>query len=892
MAQLVGKGRIALANDDVTEGLIKNPTKTRQAIRDEVNPLVSEALSDPELTTIITGVVDDRADTAVSAALETQLDPAVAQIIEDAYFQPGTADGLVTMPNGSQPGRLFGMRYSIDPSAIAAGTASFNGLAAITGPGADARAISVRFPTGTGGQWGNSLTPGFQRPTGGSAIVMPLIDVGTGDGVSRLRVGGLATTGVQSSMGGIVGCRIATNDVRFFRWVITSAGVYALTRWEGTSFSIGAFTTLCVTNVVPKANDLVDLGYARADGILSLSINGALVAFVQVADAVKTAHAAANFAGMWANGTLQDGAKLGGWQWLAWYDSPTGTVDRQLPSLGADGLLSSLVRLAPETKRSIIGPVFDIRDYGAKCDGIYLTDVNTYAGQAYVQSPTYAFTSADIGKRVAVMGAGPVLANKNDGVWIGTVLSLSGSSAVLDSNATTSATGLRAIFGTPDDQAIFRAQEAAVSLSSFSKGGTVYFPAARSIVTLPLKVKNYVSWGGASRERSWVHVIQDTGGLPYVAGESDWLTCAGRTADDPLIGADFHDFGINAEAHIHTGGYGSAIKPLNIYYVQRCSIYNMNVWNTPATAIPFDHSFDQCSIHDNVILYPGRLAPSGVGPGGSGIGAGTKATGATEPTLIFNNTIIGRQSATNITNGHNGIFTEGQTGANPDLGTPGYRIVNNVIIGFYFGISDAGSNGTLISGNLVVGCSRGMRVSVTTLPDSYPGLNTTIVNNIIMGCTGPGENDGVGLTISTAKLADFPNVRRNLHLIIQGNQIIDNKSYGIAITASWVDIEGLMITGNQILRNGKSGVWLRTSDGAKIKELMLKDNIIASNGKRGIVGDRAAILVAVGAVLIGGYLQSRRGIFDLADTPTQLDTVVTTGATLTNVEKDPVPVLW
>ncbi|MFP3423017.1 hypothetical protein R0K19_26995, partial [Bacillus sp. SIMBA_161] len=78
----------------------------------------------------------------------------------------------------------------------------------------------------------------------------------------------------------------------------------------------------------------------------------------------------------------------------------------------------------------------------------YLTDVTTFAGQAFVQSASYVFTNADIGKRVAVMGAGPVIANANDGVWMGTIVGLSGNSARLDVPATVSASGLRCIFGT------------------------------------------------------------------------------------------------------------------------------------------------------------------------------------------------------------------------------------------------------------------------------------------------------------------------------------------------------------------------------------------------------------------------------------------------------------
>lgn len=865
-------GPVAAVSDTQNADVIREPSsKQYKAISDIFAPLFASALAaDPEL----------------QAALLSGSAAAVAAVVA-GYFQPGTQTGLVTFPNGSEPGTVTGTRYAIDPAAINAGTASFHGLPLTTGTGT----VSVRLPNGTGGTWGNSLTPGFQRATAGSAIVMALTDVGTGEGVSRVRIGGLAPAGTQSAMGGIVAAQFNTNDVKFFRWVIGTGGNYGLSRWLGTSLSSGSFSALSSTNVIARVDDLVDLQLDRANRLLILKVNGSVISVVELSAAVVAGHATASFAGMWMNGTANAAAKLGGWQWIATYSSGTGTVNRQIPSVGADLVLPTSLQLSPSQKRQVLGPVFNIKDYDAKCDGIVLNDVNTFAGQDLVQSPSYTFTTADIGKRCYVVGAGPVVANANDGVWIGTIRAISGSSAQLDTLATTTTTGRRCGFGTLDDVAYIKAQNAAAAAG----GGTVFIPAGRSFVSLPLPVKNYVSWAGVDRELSWVHVVQDSNGSPIVAGECDWLTCAGRDTNTPLIGAKFHDFGIEAEAHIHSAGYGAGIKPLNIYLVQRCSIERMNVWNTPATAVPFDHSYDQCVIRDNVILYPGRLAPSGIGPGGSGIGAGTKGIGSTEPTLIENNVVIGRQSATTVTAGHNGIFTEGQTGADPDLGVPGYRIVNNVIIGCYYGISDTGSTGTVISGNHVIRCSRGIRLSVTTLPYSYPGLSTIVANNLIRECTGPGATDGVGITIYTAELSAFPSVREYLHTIIQGNQIIDNKSWGISISGSFVNIAGVMLRGNQILRNGRSGLRLASGNGSKLKQISAKDNIIASNGRAAVAGDQAGILVAPGTVLEGGYLQSRIGIFDITPAPlapTQLDAVITTGATLTNVEKDPAAVLW
>lgn len=529
----------------------------------------------------------------------------------------------------------------------------------------------------------------------------------------------------------------------------------------------------------------------------------------------------------------------------------------------------------------------DIRDYGAKMDGILLTNAVTTAGQPTVSSASRAFVTADIGKTIAVMGAGPVVANANDGVWISTIVSVASGVATLASNATSSGTGLRCIFGTPDDAAFSAAQDAAATTSGIAfgmSGGTVYIPPGRTIATIPLNVKNFVSWRGEGREVSWVHSIQDRAGNSSTAGTSDWLTCAGRTESTPLIGAQFSDFGIEAEAHIHTAGYGSAVKPLNIYYVQRCSIRDMNVWNFPATAIPFDHSFDQCSIVGNYILRPGRLCPPGVGPGGSGIGAGTKGVGATEPTLIANNVIVGSQTVTTRSPGHNGIFTEAQTGANPALGTNGYRIVNNVVIGMFYGISDCGSTGTIIEGNTIVGCGVGISLRKTTLGAPYPGLHTIIANNVIRGGVGPISTDGSGIRIAMPD-ASGVNVTRDLHTIIEGNQIIDNQSWGISVlatAAAGVDIAGLMIHGNQVCRNGLSGIRLVSETGRKFQFLSVKDNHCASNGLAGVLNDQAGILVVSGSRIDGGRIQDN-DCYDLKAVKTQIDNVVLAGVTINDV---------
>jgi len=713
--------------------------------------------------------------------------------------------------------------------------------------------------------------------TAGGATTPMYVDVGSPEGISTAVVGALNSIGSAQGIGAFIAGRILTGDARMMRWgIATATRYYTLARSSGTTLP-GTVVTLATSSVVAQPGDVVDLEYR--DHVLRLYVNGTLALSYTLTSGEQASYGLPNatLAGVHANSTVS-GATIASWSYATGWP----TVDRKMIAIGSDHKLPESVEMsdamiAEINARTAGARRFSIVDYGAAMDAVLLTDAVTAAGLPTVSSSARPFTSADVGKTIAVMGAGPVVANANDGVWISTVTSVSSGVATLTSNATSTVSGARCIFGTPDDAAFAAAQDAAVSAG----GGTVFIPPGRTIVTVPLNVQNYVSWAGAGRELSWVHVVADRPGSGSTAGTSDWLTCAGRTSANLLIGADFRDFGVQAEAMIHTAGYGSAIKPLNIYYVKRCSIERMNVWNTPATAVPFDHSYEMCVIRDNVIVNPGRLAPSGVGPGGSGIGAGTRGAGSVEPTLIENNVIIGTHTAGAAGPGHNGIFTEGQTGADPDEGVVGYRIRGNVVIGMPFGISDTGSTGTLIDGNTIIGCGRGIRLSRTSLDGSYPGLHTIIRGNTIRGSVGPATFDGIGIAITTA---DGPNVRAEVHTIIEGNQVIECDKWGIwaRATSGATDLDGIMIHGNVVRANGRSGIRMESTGTQVLNYPAIKDNQIVGNGRAAVAGEVSGILIPSGTTIVGGRIQDN-DIYDLASSPTQTATITSTGATLTGV---------
>lgn len=859
--EIIPVGRVQVATPASMALAIRALTVATDAVDERIEVVAARIIAnDPTIT-----------DAARAAAIT-----ALNEIV-DGYFAKTNATGLFTFPNASEPAPpVTSRKFEVNPAQVSPARESFHGMPTTFGDAV----ISVRSPGSAPGTWGNSIDPSAQQPTSGTEGIYVTVPVGTADGISRVRVVSVSTTvGGARAIGGHVATRFDSNDIKILRWTIGGTGKYALQRYSGSTLTSGTTSTLSQSNVTARAGDLVDLQYIRRDGLLVLTVNGAVAATAQLTEAQRATHVTASLAGVWGRGDNLTSNKLGSWQWLE--PVATGTVSRRMVSVDSALMLPSDVKLNPAQKRQAVGPRFDIRDYGAKVDGVYLTDARTQAGTNYVWSNSYTFTTADIGKRIGVDGAGPVIPNANDGKWLGTITAIDGSAARVDSNAASTVTGARCVFGTTDDVAIAQAQKEAVRAG----GGEVWFPPGRTIVTQSLGVENYVSWTGHSKDTSWVHIIQDLPGVNTAAGTADWLTCAGRDASNPLIGAHFHDFGVNAEFHIHSDGYGPGIKPLNIYHVKRCSIFRMNVWNTPATAVPFDHSYEMCAIVENLIVNPGRLAPSGEGPGGSGIGAGTRPLGPVEPTLILNNVIIGGHSASLPGAGHNGIFTEAQTGSDPDAGVVGYRIVNNVVIGMPYGISDTGSTGSIIQGNQIEDCGTGIRLAATTLPESYPGLHPIVAHNVIRGSQGPGETDGVGIMVVLQ--GNRANIRAAVHAIIESNQIFEGSGWGIRVVvdgASTVDLHGLVLRGNVITANGKSGIRIQSTSPRKLAFPQIRDNQIAGNGRRGIAGDVAGILVAPGTTIEGGRVQDN-DIYDLAGTPTQVDTIVTTGATLTGVRR-------
>lgn len=479
---------------------------------------------------------------------------------------------------------------------------------------------------------------------------------------------------------------------------------------------------------------------------------------------------------------------------------------------------------------------FDIRDFGAVCDG-QTTTVTATADSAIIERASGTWSSSDVGKRIAVRGAGPITitpitstinAYGNDGVWIATIIAVSdlGATATLDSVATSTVTGADCVYGTPDDAAVSAAQDAAVNVG----GGEVFFPGGvLTIVTEALTVKNFVTWGGAGKEVSHVQIIRD--GLR-------WLAAPGTILD----GITIHDFAIHAWSFVRSAGYGAAIKPLDINNQRRGFIYRMAIYDSPATAIPFDHGYDMSVIAENLIVRPGRLGGHAWGPGSSGIGLGTVGGNRIEPCYVVGNTIIGDHTATTPGHGNNGIFLEQQSPGHVGAESTGYRILGNIVVGMPIGIADDGSRATIIANNTIIGCGQNLSLNIAGVGGGHPGRDTLISGNAFLDARGPGDWDGYGVRISTwaPTISGRPDMTPAIRSMLRDNVITGNAKNGILLEVVHADMDGITIRGNSIRDNGRSGIRIRAGAGnskSRMRHLAITGNQISGNGTAGVHGD-------------------------------------------------------
>lgn len=446
-------------------------------------------------------------------------------------------------------------------------------------------------------------------------------------------------------------------------------------------------------------------------------------------------------------------------------DNGTLTVGRTHLTTIAAVVSATQVTLANAPTKSITAPR-TITDGSISNNGSTLT------------SATANWTSADIGKRIVIPGAGRVRANAQSAdmvTWIvaiqsPTVATVLGSSRATVSGRTVAIPGAWVGVGT-DDTAAFTA--------AANARGSIEIEPGRYMVTQEVPVLSRTTWWGYGAGRSIVSYCGVGGSL--------WRYEGGTQNSGTITDVTFRDFEIDGSGS-RVATYSSVNKGIYITNCIRLTCANMYIHDTSATAFGCDFLPDGYMV-GNVIERGGAQVPElGGTAGGSGFGIGTGFF-SHEAFTIIGNTVRWC--------GKNGIFTESQSG---NIRSRGARIIGNHVEDCGFGISDRACDGTIIQGNTVVagwGGSTGIYVGFGFVAGLY-SISAQVLDNVVI-CEGQSE----GIT-SITNAGD---------LTIRGNDIRLAGTAGIRVTTTTGGTLGtVLVDGNSCLdmQGTARGIWLDT----------------------------------------------------------------------------------
>lgn len=466
------------------------------------------------------------------------------------------------------------------------------------------------------------------------------------------------------------------------------------------------------------------------------------------------------------------------------------------------------------------GGYYDAKyQYGAKGDGIVGTNDGTItSGTNVFSSASASFTGADVGKLISIAGAGSA-----GGYYVGTITGYTNTTTVtLSSNAGTSVTTARYIYGSDDTTAI----QNAVNAAATAGGGGVFLRQGRYCTSVAIQWRSQVSLIGSGTGSCIITPINLGSGANSGAIRCDATSTYPSTASNPAIDCTFRDFQIDGTWM--NGAWNVYLKAINLQYSLRTIIYNLYVQNTPATSIATDFAADSFVAFCKIVRG-GRLKGSNTA-GSSGIGQGTGAQiqysyNFTSASMYDTGIIMGCQA---YNCGNFGIFIEYQSAQGG-----GWVIVGNKCEGnTKGGIGIAGADrGTQVIGNTCVNnVGPGIYIGPDTLTANGSDAPTQWIaaNNKLWGNgTAQVLVDYRQVTASNANVA-------NCRGLITGN-LIANQSVSLNSDANGIliypsptyGLSNLDITNNTIYWQKRHGIALAGS--GKIDRLGIRNNKIFSN---------------------------------------------------------------
>lgn len=479
-----------------------------------------------------------------------------------------------------------------------------------------------------------------------------------------------------------------------------------------------------------------------------------------------------------------------------------------------------------------------------------LTDVGTTNSQSVLNSTT-GFNKGDIGKMVTVPNGGlPAITGGTPFSTMITTLNTANQVGInrrcLSTNTNQSVTipGATIIWGTDDQAAlqaaIVKATAAKVPLLLEYGETGCYILGSSLIVNTNTNVQGY----GKGFSQIWV------------CGTGPNL-CAFTTIDandNPVYGPNtfiskirLKSFTIDSTGHNpHT--YTSSNKGIYIKWCYDLEVDDLEIINTPATSVGCDY-LPRGRVTNCNIRFGGKCVPIlGGNAGGAGIGIGTGSL-ATENILICGNHVEDC--------GAKAIFSETQVSKTTGIYSMGTVISNNTVQWSTVGISDRGEDKTLITGNTVMFCGKG----ITTEP-GFGGTGSTVEYSKECFITGnvvivPPASIGIYLDHDIGSVK----VSNNL-LKPYGN----GASYGIQYsptlnTATTVgDIE---ISNNQILEGNTNGFLegIMIAAGTSLRSVRIANNTIVNTGLSNAT-PRAGIQISATSItkltIIHNHMDERR----------------------------------
>jgi len=384
----------------------------------------------------------------------------------------------------------------------------------------------------------------------------------------------------------------------------------------------------------------------------------------------------------------------------------------------------------------------------------------------------------------------------------------------------------------------------ALLLALEGTGATITW-SGTSMLDAPIAWKKGVSLIG----QGWGQSVLATRGSTYfsaIEGFSPYATTA-----SPFEDLLFKDFEVDGSGLTGTAANISG-KAIFMQFLRRCQFVNLYLHDTVGTALGTDFMPD-CLIHGVVVVNGGRNWTGAEG-GHAGIGIGMGAWVEENVTISDCHT---------IDCGHWGIFVEWQS--EQPYHSRGAKIIGCSVTGTRgSGLADIGCVDTLIQG-----CSSTGNGALNNV-DWRDGVSilTGSVGTRVKDCT---ISDNVGEGILVRNDAGDG-------VSITGNKIVRNGRRGVTISAAAATMRGVTVSGNECAENNYDGINIGASSGS-LPGLTVTGNRCHNNGKAGTVGaDRG---INIGATVDGGVISNNR-CYDTATTKTQQYGLALPSGTFTN----------